>query len=81
MKTQIVDGMSDIHFYLDIRHNCEGRVVGCTREPHFTPREVPSQSFPLEGKWSPGLLNADRRIRSPHSFSKTLKEQRHRQPL
>jgi len=70
MKTQIRDGMSDIHLYLDIRHNCDGRVAGCTRESHFTTREFPSQSFLLEGKWTPGLLNADRRIRPHDNFFK-----------
>jgi len=32
MKAQIVDGMSGGHLYFDIGHNCDGRVVSCTRE-------------------------------------------------
>ena len=27
-----MDGMSGGHLYFDIRHNCDGRVVSCTRE-------------------------------------------------
>jgi len=32
MKAQIVDGISGGHLYFDIRHNCDGRVISCTRE-------------------------------------------------
>jgi len=32
MKAQILDGGSCGHLYFDIRHNCDGRVVSCTRE-------------------------------------------------
>ena len=32
MKAQILDGMSGGHLYFDIRHNCDGRVISCTRE-------------------------------------------------
>ena len=46
----------------------------------LSPREIPRQSFPLEGECTPELLNADRRSSSLDSFPKSLNEIRHRPP-
>jgi len=36
MKAQIGDGMSGVHLYFDIRHNCDGRVVSGTHLTRLT---------------------------------------------
>ena len=45
MKTQkgrgVGVGMLGFHPYFDIRHNKKGRAVSCTRQSHFTHREIP----------------------------------------
>jgi hypothetical protein len=57
-------GMLGFHPYFDIRHNLDGRVVSSTCRPHFSPKEIPWYSFLLEADWTPGLMNANGRIRS-----------------
>ena len=47
--------------------------IGCQScQPYalatFRPQKIPLYSFPLEAKWTPGLLNEDRRIRSHKKF-------------
>jgi hypothetical protein len=68
METQKRDGILGFHPYFDIRHNCDSRVVSCTRRPQFTVKEIASYWVLLETEWSPGLLNADRRIRALENF-------------
>ena len=46
----------------DIRHNLDDRAVSCTRRSLFAAKEIGWCSFLFEAEWSPGLLNADRRI-------------------
>ena len=64
MEIQRREEMLSFHLYFDIRHNQDGRVVSSTGRPLFTLKEIPWYSFLLECEWDPGLLNADRRIRS-----------------
>ena len=59
IRAQIGVGMSFIHLYFDIRHNCNGRVVNGTRVPHFTPMKIPWESFPLEGGCTPKIMNSN----------------------
>jgi len=53
MMAQIGVAMSDIHLYFDIRHNCDGRIVSCTRVQHFTCREINKGSFRVRGWMHP----------------------------
>ena len=39
--SQIGDGMSGIHLYFYVLHNCDGSVVRCTRLQNLTPMEIP----------------------------------------
>jgi len=48
--------------YFDIQHNLVVRVVSSMRRKHFTPKEIPWYLFLFEFYWTPGLLNAGRRI-------------------
>ena len=41
MRAQIGDGMSGVHLYFAIRHNCDGRAVTGTRVTHFIHMEFP----------------------------------------
>jgi hypothetical protein len=49
------DGKLSFHPYFDIR-------------PHLTPKEINWYSFRLETEWTPGILNADRKMRSLENF-------------
>ena len=53
-----------LHHYFGILHNQDG----CKRRPQFTPKEIPWYSFLLEAEWNVGLLNVDRRSRTPENF-------------
>jgi hypothetical protein len=52
MKTMRVDGMLGFQPYFDIRQNLDGTVVGPTRRPHFTPKEIPRYSLLLQAVWT-----------------------------
>ena len=73
--------MLGFHPYFDIRHNLDGRVVGYTRRPHYTPKEIPWYSLLLEAEWTPGLLNADRRRRSLGNFQGPYRESNPEPPV
>jgi hypothetical protein len=45
------------------------------------PEEVPWYSFPLEAEWTPGLLNADRRIGSIQNFQGPHRESNPKPPI
>jgi hypothetical protein len=51
--------------------------VSTKRRPHCTSKEIPWCSFLLQAEWTPGLLNADRRI-SHLKISKELTGKRTR---
>lgn len=55
VETQKGNGIFGFHPYFDIRHRLDGRIVGNTRRPHFTAKEIPCYSFLLETEWTPGL--------------------------
>jgi len=57
MKAQIQDGMSGIYLYFDIRYNCDGRFINCTRTQHFTSMEINKDFFPLKGGSTARILN------------------------
>ena len=80
METQRGEGMLCFHPHFDIRHNYDGRVVSYTRRPHLTLKKIPWYSFLLEAKWTPVLLNADRRIRSVEHFQGPHQESKLRPP-
>ena len=48
-----------------------GKVVRTTRRPHFDPKEIPWYSFLSEAEWTPGLPNADTRIKPLEKFPRT----------
>jgi hypothetical protein len=54
--------------YFDSRHNQDGRVVSSTLRPYFSSKEIPWHPFLLQVDWAPGLLNADRKIKSLENF-------------
>jgi len=66
--------MLRFHPYFDIRHNQDGRVVGCRRRPHYASKKIPWYSFLLEAERTPGLLNADRKRRSRENFQGPYRE-------
>ena len=68
MEPQRGDGKLGFHPHFDIRHNFDGTVVSSTSRPHFILKGIFWYSFLLEAELTPGLLNADRRIRSPENF-------------
>ena len=47
---------------------------------HFTPKEIPWYCL-LQGEWAPGLLNADRRIRSLQNFEGPHRESSPERPV
>jgi hypothetical protein len=76
MKTQVgwEGGILRFYPYFDIRHNQDGRVVGCRRRPHYIPKKISWYSFLLEAERTPGLLNADRRRRLSENFQGPYRE-------
>jgi len=80
MKTQRGNEISGIHLYLNTRHNWDGIVVSCTYLPHFPSRVILWQTFPLDGEYTPGILNADRISSSLDNFPRTVNVLRHRLP-
>jgi hypothetical protein len=50
--------------YFVIRHDYDGRAAPA---PLYS-TEIPCYSFLLEAEWTPGLMNADTRIRSPKNL-------------
>jgi hypothetical protein len=68
MKSQRRDGMLSFRPYVDIRQNQDGTAVSCTHRTHFTLKEIRLHSFLLEAEWTPGRLNAKRRVRSLENF-------------
>ena len=74
IETRKGDGMLGYHHYFHIRHNQDRRTVSCTRRPIFTPKKIPWYSFLLQAEWTPGLLNADRRITSLEHFHGSHRE-------
>jgi hypothetical protein len=69
--------MSGVHLYFDFRHNCDGRALSGTRLTQFTTMEFPLEAFPLEGGYTPEVLNSNR-IGSLENFRSTLNVERHR---
>ena len=70
-------GMSGVHLYFDFRHNCDGRALSGTHLPQFTTMKFPLEAFPLEGGYTPEVLNSNR-IGSLENFRSTLNVERHR---
>ena len=60
--------------YFDIPHSWDDRVVGSTRQPHFTPKEIPWYSFVLEAEWIPEPLTANRRNTAFENFQRPCRE-------
>ena len=56
MKTKRGEGMLGLQPYSDIRYNYDGKAVSY----------IDGSRFCLEADWTPELLNADRRNRSPN---------------
>jgi hypothetical protein len=70
MKIQRRDGMLSFQPYFDIRHKTEGRAVSYTHRPHFTAKEIPWYLLVYEAKLTPGLMNKERRKKSPENFQR-----------
>ena len=73
--------MLGFHLYFDIRPNQNGRAVSSKCRPHFTPKDILWYSFLSEAEWTPGQLNADRRMRTLESFQGTYRESNTEPPV
>ena len=63
--------MAGFH-YFDIRHK-DSRAISSMQWPPLPPGTIPGNySFLLQAEWIPGLLNADRKIRSIKKFPRNL---------
>jgi hypothetical protein len=60
--------------YFDIPRSWDDRVVGSTRRPHFTPKEIPWYLFVLEAECIPELLTANARNRAFENLQRPCRE-------
>ena len=75
------DGMLGFQAFFDIRPNQDGRVVSCTRRPHFTPKEIAWYSFLSEAERPLGIVDADTRLTSLENFQESDRESKPGPPI